>query len=741
MSIRIVCPSCRSSGKVPDAAAGHRVMCPQCKHVFELSASHPKATRARSAPTVLHEEDLELEPEPEPEPARPVAPVSPRSTAPDPSAATSPLLYAVLGIGGVCALLLMVVIGLLVAGRGGDAPPRPAGQLLAREEPVAPAPAVTPEPTSAPATTATSSGSPLSPSDSVARIKDATVFLKVKAGNIGGSGTGFVIRITSPNTALIATNRHVAMPHLDDGAADTPGPKPEITAVFRSGQGPGLEEALPAEIVAVDLADEMNHDLALLQVRGLSRPVTPIAVDVIATPSLTMKYTAFGFPYSQMTNFNRGNPSITVTGGSISGLRTDDVGQLYALQLDGSLLPGNSGGPIVDERGRLIGVSVAKLAMADTVGLAVPAAELRELLAGRVGALGLTVRPGQSDQVSLQVKAQVIDPDSRVRAVQLLVVPAKGTEPPARRSDGSWAPLTGATPIDLTLSRSVATGQVRIAVGPPGSQPQRFLVQTALIDSTGRAFHSTPRLYDPTDRKDKIAKIKRKLARRSLDQLGKLLEDDDPKTPDMCQLMKDVNQHKVTIALPAGVYSLSPHMTTKQKKPLHNAPRALAEVEGDFLAGVQVSGDMNPGLDPAAKPSGGKLPFCFQGAGLLLYQDKDNYVRLERACQSQGAALVRELLVEVVRGGREIDYHYIALPGDPAAPLDLFLIRKEGRVKCLFSHDGRRLLAFRDFALDYSPKVKIGLTASNLSQKPFTAQYDSFILLDEKLMHEEGLAE
>ena len=69
----------------------------------------------------------------------------------------------------------------------------------------------------------------------------------------------------------------------------------------------------------------------------------------------------------------------------MSTLRNDDLGQLFAIQLDGSLQPGNSGGPIVDERGRLIGIAVAKVGGVDTIGLAIPADELRELLALRVG--------------------------------------------------------------------------------------------------------------------------------------------------------------------------------------------------------------------------------------------------------------------------------------------------------------------------------------------------------------------
>jgi hypothetical protein len=52
-------------------------------------------------------------------------------------------------------------------------------------------------------------------------------------------------------------------------------------------------------------------------------------------------------------------------------------------------------------------------------------------------------------------------------------------------------------------------------------------------------------------------------------------------------------------------------------------------------------------------------------------------------------------------------------------------------------------LAFREFALDCPAKVKvkIGLTASNLSRKPFPARFADFVLLDDKLKVEELFGE
>jgi regulation of enolase protein 1 (concanavalin A-like superfamily) len=286
---------------------------------------------------------------------------------------------------------------------------------------------------------------------------------------------------------------------------------------------------------------------------------------------------------------------------------------------------------------------------------------------------------------------------------------------------------------------------VKLSQGKPASGPGKVLVQTAHVDRSGKLIYSRPRPYPLQDGKivagRKIEEMARKLARRSLARLGPLVEDDNPKTPDECQLAKDAKERKSTITLPPKVFSLSPKMLNKQKKPVHNAPRTFAEVEGDFLAYVKVFGDIDPGLDPTSDQLGRRLPLTFQGAGLLLYQDKDNFVRLERACTAVGASMVRELLVEVVRGGREIDHYYIALPGDARAPLDLFLARRNGRVTCMFSHNSQSLLAFREFALDYPAKVKIGLTASNLSRKPYTARFADFVLLDDKLKVEELFGE
>jgi S1-C subfamily serine protease/regulation of enolase protein 1 (concanavalin A-like superfamily) len=716
--------------------AGLPIRCPRCQYQFSVPSAQPAAAPAPRAIDAVIDEDDELDGGL----TIPLAPALPRqfgSTARKQKAPAPPpysgLQFAAAGAGCLGALLLAVVVAVSLHGPKPrpapeeEAPDRTAQRRVQHEKGPEQPPSVPPSqeherPEPAPPASA----------PSLAWLEDATVFLKVKAGESMAAGTGFVIR-NEGGTALIATNRHVVTPDFDEEREV----KPEITAVFRSGKGPEQEESLRAEIVAVDSADEINHDLALLQVRGLRRQVVPLDPNKVAFPALGMKYVTYAFPRPDIS-FNHGNPSITLTSGHVSTLRNDDLGQLLAIQLDGSLQPGHSGGAIVDERGRLIGVAVAKVAGVDTMGLAIPADELRELLSGRVGVVDLEVRNSKSERPDLRVKAQVVDPHGRIKAVKVLVAPAQGIMSFRRMSDGTWPALPGAIPVDLRVDRYVATGDVQVALTKAHLDNRRVLVQTAHADRSGKLFYSRPRPY-PIDQDGrivasrKIEELKRKLARRSLSKLGSLVEDDDPKTTDECRLNKDSTQHKSTIALPPKVFSLSPQVLNRQRKPIHNAPRAMAEVEGDFLAYVQVDGDIDPGLDPASDARGRKLPFSFQGAGLLLYQDKNNFVRLERASMAQGASLLRELLVEVVREGTEFDYYYIILPGDPSAPLDLFLMRRKGRITCMFSHDGRSLLAFRAFSLDYPNKIKIGLTASNLSKKPFTAKFSDFVLLDDKL--------
>ena len=72
-----------------------------------------------------------------------------------------------------------------------------------------------------------------------------------------------------------------------------------------------------------------------------------------------------GFPYGELYS-----NTIKVTGGMVSAVRGmgDDSAQF---QMDAAVQPGNSGGPIYDENGNIVGVVIAqlnKLKVAKTIG-------------------------------------------------------------------------------------------------------------------------------------------------------------------------------------------------------------------------------------------------------------------------------------------------------------------------------------------------------------------------------------
>lgn len=141
----------------------------------------------------------------------------------------------------------------------------------------------------------------------------------------GGQGTGFFVT----GDGLIVTNSHVV-----DSCTS-------ITAVSEKG---GTSSA---DIVARDL----TNDLALLKTRSAPSNVAAIRMG----PRVGEPVAAFGFPLSGLLatsgNFTLGNVT------ALSGLGDDT----RYLQIQAPVQPGNSGGPLLDYNGNVIGVVSGKL--------------------------------------------------------------------------------------------------------------------------------------------------------------------------------------------------------------------------------------------------------------------------------------------------------------------------------------------------------------------------------------------
>ena len=106
--------------------------------------------------------------------------------------------------------------------------------------------------------------------------------------------------------------------------------------------------ATPVTILAIDRA----NDLSLM--KSKVRPKDYFSVSAADASLLDEIYVA-GYPFGKMVS-----SSVKVTKGVVSALT--GMGDNYSnIQIDAALQPGNSGGPIINNRGNVVGVAVAKL--------------------------------------------------------------------------------------------------------------------------------------------------------------------------------------------------------------------------------------------------------------------------------------------------------------------------------------------------------------------------------------------
>jgi S1-C subfamily serine protease len=378
----------------------------------------------------------------------------------------------------------------------------PAGQPLPVKEVGGPAPAAPKDVVPPPAPAVTEPAAQRAPrgqlsAQALKHIKGATVFIKVEAGRLSCTGSGFLVKVDG-DTGYVITNHHVVNPEAEllapvrsrRGGRQTIGVRvvkykaknAVVTAVFHSG-GKG-ERPVPAEVLATD----ESRDLAVLRLRGVSDWPRPIALDQKTQLVETMPVYILGFPFGEALAVKKGNPAITINKGSVSSLREDDYGQMKAVQIDGAINPGNSGGPVVDEDGHLVGISVATIRGAG-IGIAIAPDELARMFDGRVGALGLHRRKVEANSAEYDVEMQLIDPMSRIKSATLLYAVRTGPGPKLQhKADGSFDPLPGTERLDLKIDGQKATGQLKLPLS--GSGPQFLVYQTTYVNGGGTASYT-----------------------------------------------------------------------------------------------------------------------------------------------------------------------------------------------------------------------------------------------------------
>ncbi len=181
-----------------------------------------------------------------------------------------------------------------------------------------------------------------------------TIYADIPGGG-RAQGSGFVV----DSAGTIMTNAHV----ITSTDTSQPARGAESTFVeFKDG------DRVTASIVGWDLF----NDVGVIRVDPEDHAVDPVPLGDSSTVVIGSPVAAIGSPFGRQSSLAVG--VVSATGRSIPSLLTNySVGD--AIQIDAPINRGNSGGPLFDARGRVIGINAqirSESGTAEGVGFAIP---------------------------------------------------------------------------------------------------------------------------------------------------------------------------------------------------------------------------------------------------------------------------------------------------------------------------------------------------------------------------------
>ena len=226
-----------------------------------------------------------------------------------------------------------------------------------------------------------------------------------------GNGSGFVI----DENNHIVTNYHVLQNILDGKSGVEVGRKAKVAVVYVL-QPDGTQRMCDGLLVGVD----RERDLAVLQVDSSSGSLKPLPLGSSAALRIGEPVIAIGNPFGFEHTLTTG--IVSALGRGFSSQTGSVIGG--GIQTDAALNPGNSGGPLLNLNGQVVGVNSAiftNTGQNTGIGFAIPVETVQRVVPqlikfGKVqrANLGLTPAPDpvtRSLNVSEGVLIQTIDPD------------------------------------------------------------------------------------------------------------------------------------------------------------------------------------------------------------------------------------------------------------------------------------------------------------------------------------------
>ena len=111
-------------------------------------------------------------------------------------------------------------------------------------------------------------------------------------------------------------------------------------------------------------------------------------------------------------------------------------GELALVQITGDIHPGNSGGPVVDAAGRLVGIAVAKIRNTN-IGFAIPTCQLAAVLSGRLASASVVHITDEKGIQQQLVHTAQFDDQNRIQSTSHVAAGYSGAEQ-AGSSRAGW---------------------------------------------------------------------------------------------------------------------------------------------------------------------------------------------------------------------------------------------------------------------------------------------------------------
>lgn len=242
----------------------------------------------------------------------------------------------------------------------------------------------------------------LSAQQIVQQVKQGVVMVRTRSG----MGTGFIVDANG----FLVTNAHVVSKHMLGGVRMSREHVGTVMIRFQNGR------EFPGRVVGYN----PDKDLAIIQLpmNPFGWPTVPIGDSTALQEGEDIL--AMGHP--------RGLP-FSVTRGIVSGLQFRNNGYVTYIQHDASVNPGNSGGPLFNMRGEVVGVNSMIITMSggfDGISYAITAADLKEALAqfattGNISTawMGAIFYPSSPDAPSFGAWVELVRPGSPAEAAGL----------------------------------------------------------------------------------------------------------------------------------------------------------------------------------------------------------------------------------------------------------------------------------------------------------------------------------